>query len=156
MITRLRPSPLDDLGLLATLEESISAWQTRQPDIKFKLSFEGQLDNLNEAMNMTVFRIVQESITNAVRHANASEIAVSVNNELALSSEQELTIRIADNGKGMEVLDFHSDVDFGLLGMRERAQSLGGTFELKSALGEGVIILVTIPLGADKTKGISK
>ncbi|PHS23319.1 MAG: methanol utilization protein MoxY [Methylophaga sp.] len=149
MITRLRPSPLDDLGLLATLEESISAWQTRQPDINFKHSFSGQLDNLNEAMNMTVFRIVQESITNAIRHAAASEIVVSVANQLDDSNRSQLIISIADNGKGMEVLDFHSDVDFGLLGMRERAQSLGGTFELKSALGKGVTIRVTIPLGAD-------
>lgn len=149
MITRLRPSPLDDLGLLATLEESISAWQTRQPDIKFKYTFSGTLDNLNEAMNMTVFRIVQESITNAVRHADASEIIVSVTNQLDESNVSQLSISIADNGKGMKVLDFHSDVDFGLLGMRERAQSLDGTFQLDSALGEGVTILVTIPLGAD-------
>jgi PAS domain S-box-containing protein len=150
MITRLRPSPLDDLGLLATLEESISAWQTRQPDIAFKLSSIGKLDNLNETMNMTVFRVVQESITNAVRHANATEIAVSVVNEFNEDKGQQLTISIADNGKGMEVLDFHSDVDFGLLGMKERAKSLGGAFQLESALGDGVTIQVTIPLGADK------
>jgi PAS domain S-box-containing protein len=150
MITRLRPSPLDDLGLLATLEESISAWQTRQPDIAFKLSSIGKLDNLNETMNMTVFRVVQESITNAVRHANATEIAVSVVNEFTEDKGQQLTISIADNGKGMEVLDFHSDVDFGLLGMKERAKSLGGAFQLESALGDGVTIQVTIPLGADK------
>ncbi|MFW5427235.1 MAG: histidine kinase, partial [Methylophagaceae bacterium] len=151
MITRLRPSPLDDLGLLATLEESISAWQTRQPDINFQLSFAGQLDNLNESMNMTVFRIIQESITNAVRHAGASEIVVSVANQLDESNVSQLIISITDDGKGMEVLDFHSDVDFGLLGMRERAHSLGGTFQLESALGDGVAILVTLPLGADKT-----
>lgn len=51
----------------------------------------------------------------------------------------------------MEVHDFHSDVDFGLLGMRERAQSLGGQFTLESSLGNGVRIHITIPLGADKT-----
>ena len=150
MITRLRPSPLDDLGLLATLEESISAWQTRQPDIHFKNTFSGELNNLNEAMNMTVFRIVQESITNAVRHAAASEISISVANQLDESNKSQLVISIADDGKGMEVLDFHSDVDFGLLGMRERAHSLDGTFELQTALGEGVTIVVTIPLGVDK------
>ncbi len=147
MITRLRPSPLDDLGLLATLEESISTWQTRQAEISFNFAFSGQLDHLNEAMNITVFRIVQESITNAVRHADASEIVVSVINQLDDSNEPQLIISIADNGKGMEVLDFHSDVDFGLLGMRERAHSLGGTFQLESALGEGVTITVIIPLG---------
>ncbi|MDC9725457.1 MAG: PAS domain-containing protein [Gammaproteobacteria bacterium] len=142
MITRLRPSPLDDLGLITTLEESISAWQKRQAEISFKLSLSGELNNLSEAMNMTVFRVVQESITNAVRHANASEIRINVNNE-----GEQLVIDIADDGKGMEVQDFHSDVDFGLLGMRERAHSLGGEFKLTSALGEGVLIHITLPLG---------
>lgn len=151
MITRLRPSPLDDLGLVPTLEESISAWQGRKPEINFKLHVAGTLDNLNEMMNMTVFRVVQESITNAVRHANASEIAISVINEHDMANDREqIVIDISDDGKGMEVEDFHSDVDFGLLGMRERAQSMGGTFQLNSTLGEGVSIHITIPLGAEK------
>lgn len=151
MITRLRPSPLDDLGLIPTLQESISAWKKRQPDIAFKLNVSGKLDNLNEAMNMTVFRVVQEAITNAVRHADASEMVVSVSNKFDEEAKQNLlVIEITDNGKGMEIQDFHSDVDFGLLGMRERAQSLGGTFMLESNLGAGLKILVTIPLGADK------
>jgi len=146
MITRLRPSPLDDLGLIPTLEEAISAWQQRQTDINFKLSLSGELNHLSEAMNMTVFRVVQESITNAVRHAAASEIAISVKNE-----DELLDISIIDDGKGMEVQDFHSDVDFGLLGMRERAHSLGGQFKLTSALGEGVSIHITLPLGNNET-----
>jgi hypothetical protein len=153
MITRLRPSPLDDLGLIPTLEESISAWQQRQADITFRLSYSGRLDNLSESLNMTVFRVVQESITNAVRHAAATEIVVSVRNEYDDKLQQEmLKLDISDNGKGMEVQDFHSDVDFGLLGMRERAQSLGGTFELNSTLGEGVAIHITLPLGVGQTE----
>ncbi|OUR64800.1 methanol utilization protein MoxY [Methylophaga sp. 42_25_T18] len=151
MITRLRPSPLDDLGLLPTLQESIAAWQQRQPEINFKLDVAGKLDHLNEAMNMTVFRVVQESLTNAVRHADASEISVIVANKPDEQQQEQITIDIRDDGKGMEVNDFHSDVDFGLLGMRERAHSLGGQFNLESSLGNGVRIHITIPLGADKT-----
>lgn len=147
MITRLRPSPLDDLGLLSTLEESITAWQKRQPDIMFKLDFAGELDNLNEAMNMMVFRVVQESITNAVRHADASEITISVANKLDDATKtQQLVMDVSDNGKGMEVQDFHSDVDFGLLGMRERVHSLNGQFQLDSAIGKGFAIHITIPV----------
>ncbi|MDF1588532.1 MAG: histidine kinase [Gammaproteobacteria bacterium] len=152
MITRLRPSPLDDLGLVPTLEGSIEAWRQRQPEISFIVDFSGKLDSLNESINMTVFRVIQESITNAVRHANASEIKVSVANEFNLKLlKQQLVIEISDNGKGMEVHDFHSDVDFGLLGMRERARSMGGTFELTSALGQGLAIVVTIPLEEEKS-----
>lgn len=147
MITRLRPSPMDDLGLFATLEEAIKKWQDRQPDITFSLDVQGDLSGLNESINMTVFRVVQEAVTNAVRHAAASRISVAVHRETVAAGAQ-LEINIRDNGKGMEVHDFHSDVDFGLLGMRERAQSLGGTFTLDSSLGEGVNLTVTIPLGA--------
>lgn len=151
MITRLRPSPLDDLGLIATLQECISAWRKRQPNISFSLNVSGQLDHLNEMMNMTVFRVVQEAITNAVRHADASEMIITVSNQFDDKLQQnQLIIDISDNGKGMEIQDFHSDVDFGLLGMRERAHSLGGTFKLVSSLGAGLKIHVSIPLGADK------
>lgn len=146
MITRLRPSPLDDLGLKPTIEGSIAAWQQRQPDITFSLKFEGELEQLDEAINMTVFRVIQESITNAVRHADAENLSVLVANALDDNGKQQLTIVISDDGKGMEVQDFHSDVDFGLLGMRERAHSMGGSFDLDSALGQGVTIRITIPL----------
>ena len=79
-------------------------------------------------------------------------MGVSITNQFNEESKQnQLIIEIVDNGKGMEIQDFHSDVDFGLLGMRERAHSLGGTFILESSLGAGVAIHVTIPLGADKT-----
>jgi hypothetical protein len=149
MITRLRPSPLDDLGLVPTLEQSIASWSQRETNIDFVLQTSGKLDNLNEAMNMTVFRVVQEAITNAVRHADASQIAVAI--EARQGSEDDyLCIEVKDDGKGMVVKDFHSDVDFGLLGMRERAQSLGGEFSLVSQPGEGVAIKVKIPLGADR------
>jgi len=148
MITRLRPSPLDDLGLMATLEESISKWQQRQPDIQFNLITEGQLNGLDEDTNMTVFRVVQEALTNAVRHSDAENIVVKVIRDKNETAEQ-LTINIRDDGKGMVVNDFHSDVDFGLLGMRERAQSLGGSFDLQSQLGSGVNLTITIPLGVN-------
>jgi len=148
MITRLRPSPLDDLGLMATLEESISKWQQRQPDINFNLITEGSLSGFDEATNMTVFRVVQEALTNAVRHADAENIMVSVIRDKTELTDQ-LKINIRDDGKGMVVHDFHSDVDFGLLGMRERAQSLGGSFDLQSQLGAGVNLTITIPLGVN-------
>lgn len=149
MITRLRPSPLDDLGLVPTLEQCIASWREREPDINFVLQISGKLDNLNEAINMTVFRVVQEAITNAVRHADASQIRVRIDTRQE-GENYRLDIEISDDGKGMVVKDFHSDVDFGLLGMRERVQSLGGEFSLLSKPAEGVTIKVSIPLGEDR------
>lgn len=142
MLTRLRPTSLDDLGLVLTLQDTIATWQKRQPEIDFQLKLEGALDNLDEELNMTIFRIIQESITNAVRHADCSKIGISVAND---SDKHQLTIDICDNGKGMEIKDFYSDVDFGILGMRERTQSLKGDFQLISSPGEGVKIHVRIP-----------
>lgn len=147
MITRLRPSPLDDLGLVPTLQESISKWQSRESDIHFSLDVDDGISGLDEKLNMTVFRVVQEAITNAVRHAQAKNIAVRIY-RITHNEIPHLSIEISDDGIGMEVKDFHSDVDFGLLGMRERAHSLGGTFELNSRLGEGVSLHVMIPIGA--------
>ena len=145
MITRLRPSPLDDLGLIATLEQGIASWRQRQPQIYFSLRLAGELDTLSEALNMTVFRIVQEAITNAVRHANAQEIKIDLQRKTDGNSDCVMLV-IADNGKGMVVEDFHSEVDFGLLGMRERVQSLAGEFTIDSAPNAGFRISIMIPL----------
>jgi len=142
MLSRLRPTPLDDLGLVLTLQGTISTWQKRQPDISFDLDLKGPLDHLNETMNMTIFRIIQESITNAVRHANASKIIISVHN---MSNKGQLIMDISDDGKGMIIKDFYSDVDFGILGMRERIQSMEGNFKLISGPGKGVNIQISIP-----------
>ena len=147
MITRLRPSPLDDLGLVATLEESIAKWQQRQTQIEFKLQLDGELDNLGETLSMTVFRVVQEAITNAVRHADATELVVSIQRQKqAITAGDLLSLAITDNGKGMVVQDFHSEVDFGLLGMRERVRSLSGQFDIVSAPNAGLSIKIMLPL----------
>jgi len=143
MLTRLRPSPLDDLGLVLTLQGTISTWQKRQPNIKFNLALNGELNNLEETMNMTIFRIIQESITNAVRHAKATKIDISVTN---VRYKNQLVMDVSDNGKGMEINDFYTDVDFGLLGMRERVQSLNGDFQLISAPDEGLKIHINLPI----------
>lgn len=146
MLARLRPTSLDDLGLVLTLQDTIETWQERQPDIKFHLQLSGNLNNLDEEINMTIFRIIQESITNAVRHAGCSQITVSVAH---VHNERKLYLDIYDNGKGMQIKDFYSDVDFGILGMQERTQNLKGEFKLVSKPGDGVKIKIKIPLEAE-------
>ncbi len=143
MLARLRPTSLDDLGLVLTLQDTIETWQERQPNIKFQLQLAGALNNLDEEINMTIFRIIQESITNAVRHADCSKITVSVAH---VHNERKLYLDVYDNGKGMQIKDFYSDVDFGILGMQERTQNLKGEFKLISQPGDGVKIKIKIPL----------
>ena len=84
---------------------------------------------------------MQECLTNTVRHAEAETIEVTVT-----AQPQELTIRVADDGRGM-ALDEMKDNRFGVLGMRERVQALGGRFDVTSTPGQGFCVEVFLPLG---------
>jgi two-component system, NarL family, sensor histidine kinase UhpB len=150
IISRLRPSALDTLGLTETLQDSIAAWQSRHPELKFKLDFSGRLDDLGETINITVYRVVQECLTNVVRHAQASNVEIAVKREPAAAGTREmLRLGVCDDGKGtpeQEVPDGH----FGLLGMRERVQALNGSLSIESAPERGFCVNVTLPLEGKK------
>ncbi|OIQ83025.1 oxygen sensor histidine kinase NreB [mine drainage metagenome] len=144
IIRQLRPGALDNLGLSEALRDSVAEWQSQHPEVRFSLNFSGKLDSLGETLNINLYRIVQESVTNALRYAQASTLEISF-------AEQEngaLQLSIKDNGVGMNICNVDQSQHFGLLGMRERMQSLNGTFSLDSAPGEGTCITVTVPAGA--------
>ena len=150
IISRLRPSALDYLGLTETLQDSIAAWQSRHPELKFKLDISGKLDDLGETINITVYRIVQECLTNVIRHAQASKVEIAVKRQPAAAGACEmLRLAVCDDGKGtpeQAVQDGH----FGLLGMRERVQALNGSFSIDSAPDRGFCVNVTLPLEGKK------
>ena len=139
MMQRLRPSVLDDLGLVEALKEELSAWQDRNPEIETKLDVTGSLDGLDERINITVYRIVQECLTNITRHAGATRVSISLS-----SGVDSLAVIVSDNGQGLD-RSLPGD-GLGLIGMRERTEGLGGEFLLESEKGAGVTIRVTIPL----------
>jgi two-component system, NarL family, sensor histidine kinase UhpB len=144
IIRQLRPGALDNLGLSEALRDSVAEWQSQHPEVRFSLNFSGKLDSLGETLNINLYRIVQESVTNALRYAQATTLEISF-------AEQEngaLQLSIRDNGVGMNICNVDQSQHFGLLGMRERMQSLNGTFGLDSAPGEGTCITVTVPAGA--------
>jgi PAS domain S-box-containing protein len=150
IISRLRPSALDNLGLTETLQDSIAAWQSRHPELKFKLDFSGRLDDLGETINITVYRIVQECLTNVVRHAQATNVEIAVKRQLAAAGACEmLRLAVCDDGKGTPE-EAVQDGHFGLLGMRERVQALNGSFSIDSAPDRGFCINVTLPLEGKK------
>ncbi len=93
-------------------------------------------------MEQHLLRIAQEAVTNAVKHARASEVCI----QLAMDSGK-LSMRVADNGEGFEQTEAFSEVGghFGLLGMRERAERLGGELQLHSEPGQGTEVEVTVP-----------
>ncbi|MDR2874572.1 MAG: PAS domain S-box protein [Methylobacillus sp.] len=141
IIRQLRPGALDNLGLTETLRDAVANWQRQHPDMRFTLDFSGELEHLNESLAINLYRIVQEAVTNAARHSGASQIAIT----LARDERGALGLTIADNGRGMNPRAVDQSRHFGLLGMKERVQSLRGQFELDSQPDGGTRIRVHIP-----------
>ena len=141
IIRQLRPGSLDNLGLSETFKDAVTAWQAQHPDMQFTLNLSGKFDALGETLNINLYRIVQESVTNAIRHSNATEIEIS----LGRKRNGDLKLIIKDNGVGMNICNVDQTRHFGLLGMRERVQALGGKFEVDSKAGEGTVVSVVVP-----------
>ena len=141
MLRRLRPANLDTLGLAAALQELCEGWEERT-GTSCLLRVEGDAGALGDAINITVYRIVQEALTNVTRHARASCVRV----ELSRLSPHELGLRVRDDGQGMDTtLATHG---LGLIGAVERAAAVGGTLVVASAPGAGLTITLNIPLPA--------
>jgi signal transduction histidine kinase len=146
IIRRLRPSGLDHLGLGETLRDAVGSWSQRHPEVRWDLVLSGELENLGEAVNITVYRIVQETLTNVVRHAAATRAQISVSREAIGPAGDAVVVRVQDDGRGLEPSGASDGAGFGLVGMRERVQAFGGSFEISGAPGEGVAVRAVLPL----------
>ena len=138
--TDLRPSILDDLGLLAALEWQSEEFEKRSgTKVKF-ISDAGDI-NIKPETATGIFRIYQELLTNIARHANASLVQAVLHKD-----EDKLYFSINDNGIGFDSGTIANKKTLGLLGIKERTLLLGGTYEIKSKPGEGSVTNITIPL----------
>lgn len=142
LICRLRPVALDDLGLSAAMQHLIDAWKKPGPDssrsAEYSLEMSGGIDSFNEQDSLSIYRIVQEGLTNAARHSGASQIKINIHHD-----ENTLSLLISDNGNGIRS---GNHMGLGLTGMRERVESLGGIFRIDSSPGHGTHILAEIPM----------
>ena len=145
IIRQLRPSALDHLGLRDTLEEAVVQWRSMHPEIDFRLAVEGGVEGLGERVNITVYRIVQECLNNIVKHAAASMAEVSVS-RVDEHGRDSLRVTVRDNGRGLVDPAAVRATRFGMLGMRERAEALGGRLEVTGGEGGGLTVGVVIPL----------
>jgi len=151
IIRRLRPSGLDHLGLAETLRDAVSGWSQRHPRVRWNLALSGELEGLGEALNITVYRIVQEALTNVVRHAEATRVQISVSRNGAASTEDAVVVCVQDDGKGLGQAGDPENGRFGLVGMRERVQAFGGSFAISGAPGQGVTVRAALPVaGAER------
>lgn len=146
MIRQLRPSLLDDLGLIESLREHVSQWQKRHSSIHCNLDLDGELSDLGETLNITLYRIVQESLTNIARHAQATQAVISISRDQDENGDM-LFLHIEDDGKGMTT--FQNSEGLGLTGMRERVLAEGGSFTLNNAESGGVSINIKLPAVLD-------
>lgn len=137
----LRPPMLDDLGLVAALNWFTSEFSKRT-GIAVEMTADGEVSRLNEAHRTCVFRVVQESLTNCARHAQAKSVTVQLD-----SNDEILTLTVADDGAGFEPGQ-RMGTGLGLLSMQERAMELGGTFTIGSYPGSGTKVQITIPTPA--------
>jgi signal transduction histidine kinase len=139
MTERLRPMTIDYLGIEDAISETVEKWKSRNRNIECELTIIGELDDFSEILNLTLYRLVQESLTNVVRHAAADHVEILIE-RLADS----INISIADNGQGM--VKNHTVSGLGQIGMRERVQVIDGTFEIESRPGQGVKIMAILPI----------
>lgn len=142
LITELRPAALDEIGLEPALR-SLGRRMTGLSDVEFSLDAEPEtFDGLPDYLQLTVYRIVQEAANNAAKHSTATRVSVSF-----VRSADFLTLTIQDDGGGF---DTGAPADgFGIVGMRERAALLGGSFEIASTSESGTQVSVTLPLNRD-------
>jgi PAS domain S-box-containing protein len=137
--SELRPSLLYNLGLVAAIEWQLKEFEKRS-GIKTVFIESAEELTVSDAVKNGLFRIFQESLTNAGRHANATEIIVSLEQQ-----DGQLILTVEDNGQGFEMEKIGSKQTLGILGMKERCQMMGGTFKIKSAPGEGTAVVVAVP-----------
>jgi PAS domain S-box-containing protein len=143
VITELRPTILDDLGLLAALEWQCGQFQKRT-GIECRVACggdEGCDEKLDGIVSINLFRIFQESLTNVVRHSGASRVEVELRRD-----DKEVTMLIRDNGRGLPQGQTVASTSYGLRGMRERAEQLGGKIKFDTQPGGGMSVGVSLPL----------
>jgi protein-histidine pros-kinase len=141
ILGQLRPVGLEEFGLRAGLEQLIGGWQRRQGDCAFNLAIDGEIDDLPDDLTVSLYRIVQESLTNALRHGLPTQVTVRLRREAAGCS-----ISVEDDGEARERSSSGSRL--GVLGMNERVEALGGRFTIGTLAPRGTRVFAEFPAQA--------
>ncbi|MDD5330279.1 MAG: hypothetical protein PHX38_09760 [Sulfuricella sp.] len=141
LIRDLRPESLDKLGLADSLRELAGRWQRSNPDVALELSLEGELDNLDDPLNIVTYRFVQEGLANAAKYTAADRVSVRA---LRKSGSNELILSIGDNRKGRYLTEQINGM--GLRGIRRQISAIGGELTIRAQPGNGVQIEAQLPV----------
>lgn len=139
MIPRLRPIQLEGMGLIDAVRDLLTGTQVTHTELKIELQVDGTIPPLEAGLELTAYRIVQEALTNVLRHAQASRAHITI----ALQDNW-LTLSIADNGTGAVTLK--REGHYGVRGMQERAESLGGSIAFLASAEGGLDVRVSLPV----------
>ena len=139
IIYDLRPMALDDLGLVPTLRKYLETMEGYNPGTILTFNSNGTERRLPSSYETSIFRLVQEAISNALRHGKATAIEVKME-----WLKEQVSIAVSDNGTGFDQ-GIVKNQSFGLIGMKERIDLINGDFIINSSLGEGTILLFQIP-----------
>lgn len=140
ILVRLRPARLTELGFAAAVGDLVEFWRSRRPDLTFDVSLAVDDDEVPEAIQEVVYRVIQEGLSNAVRHGQPSRIEI----EVRMGPGRALGVRVADDGAGRTAEDGRPR--FGLVGMRERLEAVGGSMTIAKGAERGWTITASAPL----------
>lgn len=148
LIRELRPAGLDELGLAAAVEHCVQTWRTRLPGVSVGLSISGDFATLPESVAVTLYRLVQEAMTNIAKHAAAHRVTIRLERagEEGAGSER-IEVTVADDGVG--TAGGVPTRGLGLIGMRERVMALQGELAFASMPGQGFELAARIPVPAN-------
>ncbi|MDT4292155.1 histidine kinase [Methylomonas sp. MO1] len=142
MMQQLHPLVLTELGLKATLEEMVNHWSERNADLRLTIRCSDAVDGLDKNLTIQVFRVIQECLTNVVRHAQAHSVTIDL--EKLDLPQACLQLKVQDDGRGCDLQT--TSQGFGLLGIKERIKSLDGELQVLSRPGSGMLVNARIPL----------
>src|SRR6516165_7890532 len=141
MLERLRPMALGHVPLKDILEQIVGERARQTPQTSFELRAQRLAPSYGDSIDLTVYRCIQESLTNAIRHAQAKHVEIHIHED---GNAALLKLTVHDYGRGMAV---DAPAGLGIRGMQERVEGLGGYFSLDSATGRGTCISISIPIG---------
>ena len=143
IIYDLRPMALDDLGLVPTLRKYLQTVEDYNKTSKIHFTYIGDERRLNPKMEVALFRLVQESVQNALKHAKAKNISVKME-----MGKNTVSLMVKDDGTGFDPEE-KKEGSFGIRGMKERVELLNGELKIQSKIGEGTMVFIKVPLNPE-------
>jgi two-component system sensor histidine kinase UhpB len=138
-VRRLQPVGLAEFGLSDAIDNMVQFWRRRHPDVDFRVGIAPGCEAFGEVIDATIYRVVQECLSNALRHGRPASIAVRID---GAAGRDRIVVEIADDGAGMSGAP---SPGFGLRGMAERVRALGGRLTIGNKPGGGLAVTATLP-----------